>query len=173
MAKFAYNNIKNTSTGHIPFELNCGYNSQMSYKEKVDPRSKSKSADKLSAELRKLIIICQKNLYHTQGFQKRAYKKGVKPKGYVSGDKIWLNNQYIKTKQNQKLEVKFFGPFWVSHPIGKQAYKLKLSKKWRIHNIFHVLLLEQNCTRKGRVDKNVTKLDTGNNNSGEYKVKAI
>ena len=64
MAEFAYNNAKNTSTGHTPFELNCGYHPQMSYKEDVDPRSQSKSADELSAELRKLMIVCQENLHH-------------------------------------------------------------------------------------------------------------
>ena len=36
------------------------------------------------------------------------------------------------------------------HLIGKQAYKLELPKKWRIHNVFHVSLLEQDTTRKGR-----------------------
>ena len=25
MAEFAYNNAKNASTGHTPFELNCGF----------------------------------------------------------------------------------------------------------------------------------------------------
>ena len=39
MAEFAYNNAKNASTGHTPFELNCGYYSWMLYKEDVDPRS--------------------------------------------------------------------------------------------------------------------------------------
>ena len=34
-------------------------------------------------------------------------------------------------------------------------------------------LLKQNITKKERVDENVTKLDTNNNDSGEYKVKAI
>ena len=41
MAKFAYNNVKNASTGHTPFELNCGYHPKMSYEEDVDPRSQS------------------------------------------------------------------------------------------------------------------------------------
>ena len=58
MAEFAYNNGKNTSTGHTPFELNCGYYSQILYKEDVDPRSQSKPADELLAELRELIIVC-------------------------------------------------------------------------------------------------------------------
>ena len=66
MAEFAYNNAKNASTGHTPFELNCGYHPRMLYKEEVDPCSKSKSADKLSAELRELMFVCRENLYHTQ-----------------------------------------------------------------------------------------------------------
>ena len=68
MAEFAYNNAKNASTGHTPFELNCGYHPQMSYEEEVNPRSKSKSADELSAELRELMIVCRENLHHAQEF---------------------------------------------------------------------------------------------------------
>ena len=58
IAKFNYNNAKNTSAGHMSFELNCGYHLQMLYEKEVDPRSKSKSADKLLAELKELMIIC-------------------------------------------------------------------------------------------------------------------
>ena len=70
MAEFAYNNAKNLSSGHTLFELNYGYHPQMSYKEDVKPRSKSKSADELSTELKELIIVCQENLHHTQKLQK-------------------------------------------------------------------------------------------------------
>ena len=66
MAEFAYNNAKNANTGHIPFELNCSYHPRMSYKEDVDPRSQSKMADDLSAELQELMIVCRENLYHAQ-----------------------------------------------------------------------------------------------------------
>ena len=173
MAEFAYNNAKNASTGHTLFELNCGYHFRMSYKDDVDPRSQSKSADKLVAELRELMIVCRENLHHAQEFQKRAHNKGVKPRSYAPGDKVWLNSKYIKTKRNRKLEAKFFEPFRVLHPVRKQAYKLKLPKKWRIHDVFHVSLLEQDTIRKGRVDENATELDAGNNDSGEYKVEAI
>ena len=70
MANIAYNNSKNANTGHTSSELNCGYHPQMLYKEEVDPRSQSKSTDKLLVELKELIIVCQKNLYHTQELQK-------------------------------------------------------------------------------------------------------
>ena len=65
-------------------------------------------------------------------------------------------------------------PSKVLYPVGKKAYKLDFSKKWRIHNVFHVLLLKQNNTRKRRVDdnNNAAELDTGDE-SREYKVEAI
>ena len=100
----------------------------MSYEEDVNSRSQFKSADKLSTELRELIIVGRENLYNTQELQKQTHNKGVKPRSYVSGKKVWLNSKYIKTKCNWKLEAKFFGPFQVFHPIRKQAYKLELSK---------------------------------------------
>ncbi len=42
MAEFAYNNAKNASMGHTPFELNCGFHPRASYKKDVNPRSRSK-----------------------------------------------------------------------------------------------------------------------------------
>ena len=84
-----------------------------------------------------------------------------------------MNSKYIKTKQNRKLEAKFFRPFRVLHPVGKQANKLELPKKWKVHDVFHVSLLEQDTTRKRRVSKKVPELDAGNEGSKEYKVEAI
>ena len=55
--------------------------------------------------------IYRKNLFHTQKLQKLTHNKSVKPQSYAFSDKVWLNNKYIKTKQKQKLETKFFGPF--------------------------------------------------------------
>ena len=66
MAEFAYNNTKNTSIGHTPFELNCGYHPRILYKEDVDSHLQSKSADELLAKLRELMIVCRKNLHHAQ-----------------------------------------------------------------------------------------------------------
>ena len=58
MAEFAYNNIKNASTGHTPFKLNCGYYPKVFFEEDVDPRSRSRSTNKLAKKLRKLIEVC-------------------------------------------------------------------------------------------------------------------
>ena len=86
MAEFAYNNIKNASTGHTAFELNCGYHLCVFIEENTNPQFQSKSADKLLAELRDLMILYQKNLYQAQELQKRVYNKSIKPKNYGSSD---------------------------------------------------------------------------------------
>ena len=158
-----------------PFELNCGFHPRVSFEEDVDPRSRSRSANELADELRELMEICCQNLLHVQELQKRAHDKGVKSRSYVPGEKVWLNSKYIKTKRNKKLENKFFGPFRVLHAVGKQAYKLELPTKWKIHDVFHVSLLEQDTTRKGRVNETLPEPDgefeTGDDK--EYKVEAI
>ena len=119
IAEFIYNNVKNTSTSHTPFKLNCEYYSCVSFEKDVEPRSRLMSTGELLSKLRKLMSVCHKNLFYAQELQKQANNKGVKPKSYVLDDKIWLNSKYIKTKQNWKLEAKFFGPFQVLHPMAK------------------------------------------------------
>ena len=51
MAKFAYNNAQNASTGHISFELNCCYYLYIFFDKKIDPHSQLKTVDELSTEL--------------------------------------------------------------------------------------------------------------------------
>ena len=70
MAEFAYNNAKNASTDHTPFELNCSYHPCVSFEEDTDLCSWSKTADQLSTELQELMTVCRKNLYHAQELQK-------------------------------------------------------------------------------------------------------
>ncbi len=98
MAEFAYNNTKDASTGHISFELNCRFHPWVLFKEDVDLRSRSHSANELANKLRELIEVCYQNLFYTQELQKRVYNKGVKNHSYILGKKVWLNSKYIKAK---------------------------------------------------------------------------
>ena len=175
IAEFIYNNAKNVNTGHTPFELNYSFHLRVFFEDNVKPRSRSCSTNKLVKELRELMDICQQNLLHTQKLQKKAHDKGVKPQSYILGEKVWLNSKYIKTKQNQKLETRFFGSFQILYPVGKQAYKLDFSIKWRIHNVFYMSLLEQNITRKKQMNELFLKPEPEFNasNNKKYEVEAI
>ena len=98
------------------------------------------------------MTVYQQNLYHAQKLQKQAHDKSVKPQSYAPGNKVWLSSKQLKTKWNYKLEAKFLSPFQMLHPVDKQVYKLKLPKKWRIHNVLHVSLLEQDITKKRQMN---------------------
>lgn len=80
----------------------------------------------------------------------------MKPKSYAPSDKVLLNSKYIKPKSNQNLETKFFGPFQILYPLGNQTYKLELSKKWKIHDVFHMSLLMYDTIKKRRMGKTIT-----------------
>ena len=99
----------------------------------------------------------------------------MKPHSYAPGEKIELNSKYIKSKQNRKLKVKFIGLFQILHPVRKQTYKLNLPIKYKIHDVFHASLLEQDTTRKERMNElfpeSEPEFDAGDNK--EYKIKAI
>ena len=65
MTKFAYNNVKNTSIGHMRFELSYGYHFCILFEEDINSRSQLKSAKNLLVELQNLMTVCQENLYYT------------------------------------------------------------------------------------------------------------
>ncbi len=177
MTEFAYNNVKNPSTGYTLFKPNCGYHPRVSFEEDVDPRSRSRSADELAKVLKELIEVCCQNLLYIPELQKNTHDKRVKSHSYALGEKVWLNSKYIKTKRNKKLKSKFFWPFWVLYVIEKQAYKLESPTKWKIHNVFHVLLLEQDIKRRVRGDKALLELEKElefkAGGSKEYEIKTI
>lgn len=73
MAKVAYNDVKNISTNHKPFELSYGYHPQASYKEDINPQSQSKKVDKIAIGLKKRMTVCKENLYHAKKLQKQHF----------------------------------------------------------------------------------------------------
>ena len=152
IAEFTYNNAKNASANPTPFELNCRYHFRVFYKKDLDLYLKLKTTKKLFSKLQVLMTICQQNLYYAQEFLKQVYDKGIKLQSYSPSNKVWLSSKHLKTKQNCKLETKFLGLFQILYLVSKQAYKLELPKKWRIYDVFYVLLLEQNTTNKEQVN---------------------
>lgn len=65
MAEFAYNNAKNISTSHTPFELNYGSYPENFYENNVDPHFQSKSANEMAIKLQEQMMICKitSNMY--------------------------------------------------------------------------------------------------------------
>jgi len=59
------------------------------------------------------------------------------------GDKVWLNSKIIKTRRpSRKLDNKSHRQYEVREKIGTHAYRLDLLNTEKIHNIFHVSVLD-------------------------------
>jgi len=54
---------------------------------------------------------------------------------------VWLDAQNLKTNYHTKMAPRREGPFKILEVLGPLTYKLELPKSWRIHNIFHAVLL--------------------------------
>jgi len=66
-----------------------------------------------------------------------------KPAVYQVGDQVMLNGRNIQTRgPSWKLDHKNHRPFQVEKVISPLAVKLTLPRKWRIHDVFHISLLE-------------------------------
>lgn len=50
------------------------------------------------------------------------------------------------------------------HLVKLQAYKLELSKRQRLYDIFYILLLEQNTTTKRYIDETIIELEFDDSN---------
>jgi len=59
------------------------------------------------------------------------------------GDLVILNVKKIRTKRPlKKLSPKLYGSFKVLDRKRGRAYKLEISRQWKIHPVFHVSQLE-------------------------------
>jgi len=75
---------------------------------------------------------------------KEYYDAGRKPDPNLqSGDMVWLLPRNIRTTRPcKKLDYKKIGSFKILAKIGGSAFKLNLPPSMRIHNTFHLSLLE-------------------------------
>ena len=71
--------------------------------------------------------------------QAKYYNAKHQQQKYNIRDKIFLNSQNIKlTWPSKKLDLKYYSPYKVIAPIGKQAYWFALPSNIKIHSVFHV-----------------------------------
>ena len=61
---------------------------------------------------------------------------------FKKGDKVWLDMRNIKMTHNPKIGPRREGLFEISDVLGPLTYQLRLPNSWRIHNVFHVVLLQ-------------------------------
>ncbi|GAA5916771.1 hypothetical protein JCM5296_001318 [Sporobolomyces johnsonii] len=117
LAAFVYNDTLHSATKTTPFFASFGFHPTF---------------DVLRHEL-DLAAERMKKQYNS--------KKQAAPSVDV-GDLVWLNSKNIRTtRQSQKLDTRFLGPYPVEAKVGDTAYRLTLPDSVKIHPVFHVSLL--------------------------------
>jgi len=81
------------------------------------------------------------------------------PPAYQVGDLVMLSGRNIKTRRpTKKLDHKNQGPFQIEKIVSPLAVRLTLPRKWKIHNVFHVSLLEPYQASKHRAPPDPSKV---------------
>jgi hypothetical protein len=78
---------------------------------------------------------------HELARRRMAERRKDKFQPFTVGQKVWLDTRNLKTRYHKKMAPKREGPFEIEEKLGPLTYRLKLPATWRIHNVFHAVLL--------------------------------
>ena len=142
MAEFAYNNSTTNATGVSPFYANYGFHPTVTNPAAVLPLNPASFASghwmhAVHEEARRMLNKTRKRMRRYTDPHRKELPV------YQVGDLVMLNGRNILTRRlSRKLNHKNHSPFQVEKVISPLAVKLTLPRKWRIHDIFHVSLVE-------------------------------
>jgi hypothetical protein len=142
MAEFAYNNSVTQATSMSPFFANYGR-----YPGYTNPSNTPMSDDTQGGYIHHLVSVqglVTRNLKATQERMKKyADLKRKDAPEFKIRDLIMLDGRHIQTRwPKDKLDHKKHSPFAIEKVVSPTAIRLSLARKWKIHNTFHVSLLE-------------------------------
>ena len=142
LAEFAYNNSYTTATKTTPFYVNYGFHPRTMYPTKSE--TKNPASKHYGHWLKSIHQKTAETLEETKRRMGKYYDQGKQTAPELNlGAWVLLNARNIRTKRpTKKLAPKHYGPFKILEKIGTRSFRLELDKRWKIHNVFHVSLLE-------------------------------
>jgi len=142
MGEYAYNNLVTTATGMSPFYANYGFHPWTSWPVEIEAmnlagRNYAHWMVSVHAFCKKTLECTRKQISHH--YDKRSKEAPKMKVGYL----VMLSSKNLRTRHPlKKLDHKMQGPFEIEKVVSPNVVILKLPRWWRLHNVFHVSLLE-------------------------------
>ena len=142
LAEFTYNNTTHASTKTTPFYANYGYHPRFDIKPSV--AIQVPAAEDQITHLQDVTQSLISEIKLAQKASKEfADEHRCTPPPFKIGDQVWLLRRNVKTNRpSGKLDFKRLGPFTIIKEVNPVAFRLNLPPSLKIHDVFHVSLLE-------------------------------
>jgi hypothetical protein len=150
MAEFAYNNSATTAMGMSPFYANYGFHPTAANPSLAGPLNPASTVyahwmRAVHEDVVKALDAAQERMRRYADLHRKDSP------AYQVGDLVMLNGKNIQARRpSRKLDHKNHGPFQVERIVSPLAVKLTLPRKWRIHNVFYITLVEPYRMGTGR-----------------------
>ncbi|SPO38662.1 uncharacterized protein PSFLO_04141 [Pseudozyma flocculosa] len=139
-AQFALNQRTSATTNVAPAVANLGF----SPRPLPDlPAAVPEGATGDVVKHAQLLEACQRNINAAAEAMAKSYNRSRVDRSFQPGEEVMLRTKHLRTdRPSRKLDNRFAGPFKILDAIGPRAYRLDLPRRWAVHPVFHVSLLE-------------------------------
>ncbi|UTT88116.1 hypothetical protein NDA17_001335 [Ustilago hordei] len=142
-AAFVYNNTVHNSIGISPFFACYGWNPKAhpDIPQRLGVNDPGRFEYLMDGKERCKYL--QEQIREAQRRSVNQYNRKHKDIEFKVGDMVYINRRNWKTRRpTPKLDTRFAGPYPVQERVGHRAYRITLPANLRVHDVFHVSMLE-------------------------------
>ncbi|KAJ1570474.1 hypothetical protein NDA15_007623 [Ustilago hordei] len=142
-AAFVYNNTVHNSIGVSPFFACYGWNPKAhpDIPQRLGVNDPGRFEYLMDGKERCKYL--QEQIREAQHRSVNQYNRKHKDIEFKVGDMVYINRRNWKTRRpTPKLDTRFAGPYPVQERVGRRAYRITLPANLRVHDVFHVSMLE-------------------------------